>query len=173
MSKPKERQEQQRTYYWRPGSQHKIYAETAALEMQRLLDDHNQRLDAADVLDSAEAPTSPLHSEFEWDDTAAAKQHRLLQARNLMNGIKVSITVMRDKKPQNVEYSFMAAVQKPDGGGRRFNYTSTEYAMREPDLRAELLQNALLELAAFRRKYADLSELSMVFVAIDKVRKAG
>jgi hypothetical protein len=90
-----------------------------------------------------------------------------------MNGIKVSITVVRDKKPVDIEYSFMAAIEKAGSAGRKYHYTSTEYAMKEPDLRAELLQNALLELASFRRKYADLSELSMVFVAIDKVRKTG
>ena len=42
-----------------------------------------------DVLARAEDPYNPLHHHFEWDDEAAAHQHRLKQARNLIQSIEI------------------------------------------------------------------------------------
>jgi hypothetical protein len=44
------------------------------------------------VVSAARAPDSPLHSHFEWDDTKAAAEHRLDQARGLIRTIKVVVT---------------------------------------------------------------------------------
>jgi hypothetical protein len=46
--------------------------------------------------------------------------------------------------------------------------------MSDEDLRPKVLQNALRELAAFKRKYMNLSELAQVIAVIDKtLRKTG
>ena len=41
------------------------------------------------VLDAATKKTSPLHSMFLWDDTAAANEHRKWQARKLIRSVKI------------------------------------------------------------------------------------
>ena len=41
------------------------------------------------VLDAATKETSPLHHLFEWDDTAAANEHRKWQARKLIRSVKI------------------------------------------------------------------------------------
>lgn len=159
-----------KSYSWRPGSQHKIAADVAAEEIQRLASEHDQRLDAETVLAEAENPASPLHAEFEWDDTEAARQHRLQQARCLMNAIRVTFET---PKKQDITISVMTAVSKPGGSSRSCDYTPLHFAMGDEDLRAEVLKTALRELAAFKRKYVELSELAQVIAVIDKtLRKA-
>ena len=155
-------------YSWRPGSQHKVAAEVAATEMTRLLEEHEQRLDAADVVDAAASPMSPLHPEFEWDDSAAALQHRLLQARNLMNSVQV---IFETPKNGSVVTSYMVSIQKQGNDVRKHDYTALAYAMSDEDLRAEVLQTALRELAAFKRKYMNLSELAQVISVINRTLK--
>ena len=44
-----------------------------------------------DVVSFAADPDTELHSRFEWDDTEAAQQYRLWQARQL---IRVTVTVL-------------------------------------------------------------------------------
>lgn len=46
---------------------------------------------ASDVLEMASDPSSPLHKHFEWDDTVAARLHRMDQARRLVRSVKVKI----------------------------------------------------------------------------------
>jgi hypothetical protein len=158
-------------FRWREGSHHKVEAKVAAAEVQALLDKKGDKVEASDVLASAASPRSPLHPEFEWDDTKAAREHRLLQARNLLNAIKVIYVTVEHGEPKSIEYSFVSAIQNTDEGGQAHYYISTEEGLKKPDQRAEMLENALSELRAFRRKYAVLTELASVFAAIDKTTK--
>ena len=41
------------------------------------------------VLDDARDKNHPLHTRFEWDDTAAAEAYRLVQAHALITSVKV------------------------------------------------------------------------------------
>lgn len=50
------------------------------------------QLTASGILKEAKKKTSPLHSLFEWDNTLAAKQYRLAQARSVIKRANVSIT---------------------------------------------------------------------------------
>lgn len=45
-------------------------------ELERLADEHGDRLTEQIVVDAARSPDSPLHSFFEWDDAKAAAKHR-------------------------------------------------------------------------------------------------
>lgn len=56
------------------------------------LEDRKGRLQPDDVLEEAESPDSPLHSFFEWDDSAAARAFRLSQARVLITRVKIVVT---------------------------------------------------------------------------------
>ena len=49
-------------------------------------------LTPADVVKDASDESSPLHSYFTWDDTEAAHQYRLDQARTLIRNVKVEVT---------------------------------------------------------------------------------
>lgn len=153
-------------FQWKPGQSHKVEAEVAAAEIQKLFDENGQRIPAEAVVAVAESPLNPLHPEFEWDDSAAAREHRLLQARNLMNSIVV--LVPRPKGPP-MPTRWTVTVEQPGTGGRKRDYTPMMFALKDVDMRAEVLRTALLELAAFKRKYADLSELAQVIRVIETV----
>lgn len=158
-------------YSWRPGTQHKVQPEVAAAEINRLMEENDNRVDASVVVEAAASPINPLHPEFEWDDTEAAKQHRLLQARNLMNAVQVTF-----ETPKNgtITTAFTCTLEKPGAGGRKRDYAPMAWAMAQPDTRAMVLRQALRELAAFKHKYMNLSELAQVIAVIDKtLRKTG
>ena len=155
---------------WREGSHHKIDAKVAAAEVQRLMEEHGDKVEATDVLEAAESPRNPLHPEFEWSDTKAAREYRLEQARRLLRGIEIVYVRVENGKRTSTSFSFVSAVHNPDDVGAHY-YISTEDGMKQPDQRAEMLANALSELRAFLRKYAVLTELASVFSAIDKTVK--
>jgi len=47
------------------------------------------------VIEDARPVTSPLHDAFTWDDTRAAHERRLDQARTLIRSVKINATVDR------------------------------------------------------------------------------
>ena len=166
MKKNTKKQAYKREYSWVSGSQYKMDATSVGLEVERLLVENEQKLGAPQVVEAARDPLSPIHGAFEWDDTKAAEEHRLHQARKLLQSIQVTILT-----PKGGEVTTRLTVTTETVNPRKRQYTSTEYALADTELRAEVLKQALRELAAFRRRYAELSELSMVFAAIEKTRK--
>jgi hypothetical protein len=69
------------------------------------------------VVDDASDPASPLHAHFQWDDSIAARAHRLDQARALIR-IRVE-TVVGDEV-----FSVPVWVRSPDAEPRDQGYTS-------------------------------------------------
>lgn len=68
---------------------------------------------AESLLKEARKKSCPLRSQFEWDDSLAAHQHRLIQARTMLNSLRV-VVVAENRKPQAV----MAFIQKADKSSR-------------------------------------------------------
>ena len=70
-----------------------------------------------DVVAAAADPAHPLHDSFEWDNDAAATEHRLMQARTLIRTVRVEV-------PQTIgatvqAFVSVAADRKNVGGGYR------------------------------------------------------
>ena len=57
------------------------------------LEDRKGKLTASQVLEVARSPDSPLHPCFEWDDSIAAEQWRLEQARELIRRVKIVVEI--------------------------------------------------------------------------------
>ncbi len=117
-----------------------------------------------DVVDDARNPNSPLHSFFEWDDGAAAEQHRLHQARGLIRSV-VAIYVQPEQPAQRTR----AFVHVPEPGAP--HYRSAPDAMGAKRTRDMVLQRAWRDWQAFRAKYKDLKEFAAMFEAADEVQK--
>lgn len=79
------------------------------------LEQENGDIKPADVVNDARDPTSPLHDFFEWDDTAAADQYRLSQARLLIRRVKIQVTI------QNIPMDVARYVRDPDEPGSYSN----------------------------------------------------
>lgn len=115
------------------------------------------------VVAEARNPKHPLHKKFEWNNTKAAQEYRLWQARQL---IRVCVQILPNiKDPVHVFCSL--STDRPTGQG----YRVTTEVMSEPERRAQLLQDALFDMNTFVKKYAVLKELAEVFQAMQQVRK--
>lgn len=117
-----------------------------------------------DVIADARNPNSPLHSFFEWDDTAAAEQHRLQQARGLIRSV-IAVYVSEDRPAVRAK----AYVHIPDPGAQ--HYREACHAMSQARTRKMVLQRAWRELQAWRDRYKDLKEFSDLIAVIDDVDK--
>ena len=119
---------------------------------------------AEDVVSSAQADDSPLHKYFVWDDTEAAKQYRLWQARQLITAM---VTILPNTKKSVVAYvSLRDDRQYPQGG-----YRAVVDVMSDTELRDQLLAEALADLRTWQRKYNHLKALIPVFEAAERVRR--
>jgi len=125
---------------------------------------NNGLLEPAGVVKEARSEKSPLHSWFDWDETEAAHKWRLHQARNLL---RVMVTYSFSGKRKIVTRVYVSLTTDRGEGG----YRTTVSVMSDPELRAQLLADALDEMKLFERKYAALQELAEVFMAMRKARK--
>lgn len=136
------------------------------------LADANGTVKPADVVRVARRKGTALHEDFAkqglWDDKRAAERARLEYAarvirlyvvRDVSEGstapIRALVSVMEDRKP---------ASGLP--GYRRIGDV-----LKDQTLREQLIQTALSEARALRRKYEHLRELAEIWSAIDSADK--
>lgn len=158
------------TYHWKEGSRLPIDAQAAGESLERLREDRGGRLTPDDVVISARPRRSPLHDAFEWDDSVAAKAHRLNQARYLLRSVEVVIRSDGYSGPRRQSRAFV--VVSGNGDGDR-SYTSVEVAMSSKPLRQQVLAQAWKELEEWRKRYEDYEELAHIFAAIDSEKGGG
>ena len=118
------------------------------------------------VVDAARPESSPLHSRFTWDDTEAAEQYRLWQARTLIRTQIKYIEVEGKATPFRVFVSLTPDREEESGG-----YRVTANVLNDKDMRAQMLRDAMDEMRRFEAKYAGLKELAELFAASRKVRE--
>lgn len=133
-------------------------------ELSRIAEKNGGLLRPEDVVEEASDPRSPLHDQFDWDDTEAAQKWRLHQARNL---IRICVRFLevpgsQEKVPCRVWVS-LTTDRNSDGG-----YRPIDHVLRLKTWREQLLEDAMREAEAFQRKYAMLTELAEVHEAISR-----
>lgn len=110
------------------------------------------------VVDEARDPDHPLHSRFEWDDTIAAERWREEQAAQLIRCTYVDLNESRVRQFVN-----LSSDRKIEPG----TYRAMADVLSDAEMSAQMLQDAMRELKAFRRKYSTLKALAPVFAVID------
>lgn len=136
-------------------------AEIVGRHLETLRERLKGELTPEDVLEDASNPNSPLHSFFEWDDTEAARQHRLKQARGLIRAV-VAIYVRDDAPAVKMRAYVHIADEEP-------HYREMSHAMSVKATREQVLKRALKELTDWKKRYADLKEFSRLFAEIEAV----
>ena len=124
-------------------------------ELERIRLAHGGILRPADVVEFAKNPNTALHSRFEWDDTEAARQYRLVQARET---IRVVVQTTRPTDNATRVYVSLTDDRARDGGG----YRTMDDVMRSAAMREALLKQARADMTRFAQKYQQLTELSAV-----------
>lgn len=120
------------------------------------------KLDPVHVVEAARDETSPLHAHFTWDDSEAAHQFRLMEARKL---IQVHVTILPGSS-EPVQAWVSLRTDRVAGGG----YRPIAQVMSRKALRDQLIAEALADLETWRRKYATLKELADIFAAMDRTK---
>ena len=139
-----------------------IDANAVGRHLEYLKDRCHGELTPQDVLDDAKSHNSPLHTFFEWDDTAAAEQYRLHQARGLIRSV-VAVYVDDVRPAQRMK----AFVHVPEPGAP--HYRDTSHALSQEKTRDLVLKRAWRELVQWKNKYKDLSEFADIVAAADAV----
>ena len=105
----------------------------------------------------------PLYKHFTWDLREAAEAHWTEQARELIRVIRV---VGEDEQPRR---AFLSITTEADGTA----YHALAEVMSSEDLQLRVRRQALRDLEAWQKRYADLKEIcELVQLASDRLRKA-
>jgi hypothetical protein len=169
MAKAKTLKRQAKKYSWNPSARAflKLDAQAVGEELESLFTQYGQQVPAEAVVDKARNPASAMHAGFPWDDKTAAHEHRLEVARHLLRSYRVTLVI-----EGGGERTHRATVARRDKAQpKRRVYSTSEYVLGDAELRAEYVKFALQDFAAARRKYAELSELAIIFAAIDEAMK--
>lgn len=131
-------------------------AETEAIgrELARIAEANGGLLTPDAVVAEARKKDSPLHALFDWDVKAAAHQHWLEQARQLIRSVRVVITTER------TAVSTVAYVRDPDVGPDEQGYVSTVSLIGETERSRSALVGEFSRAAAALRR---ARELAVVF----------
>lgn len=157
-------------YDWKVNLYPSVAAEAAGKHIESLQEEQGT-VTCENLLDSARPDESVIHPCYEWDDSIAAEKYRLGQSKNILsNLVRVEVTEEESAEPK-VTRAFVNVVE-PSGINEHGKYVRIETAMSDGEMRSIVLRRALNELAMFRKKYADLSELARVFDAIREVENA-
>jgi len=151
-------------FFWKAGSSefkhHDPEAVANALEEVRIK--HGQ-LVSAFVVEEARDPENPMHPMFPWDDVEAARLGREAIASRIIRSLCVRV-IRVDAPP--VETRAYVSMPTPKLSRSR-DYRSISSAMADEEGRSVVLRQAWMELRAWKRKYADLSEMALIFDAIE------
>jgi len=126
-----------------------------------------------DVVEEAKSESSPLHDYFEWDNDVAAEKYRLHQARNLINSIIVVIETPEETIEERAFFNVKIEkeVQEVDEEAEiKQAYVPVSVVVKEKSYRDQILEQALREITYWKRKYENLTELSVIFEAIETVK---
>jgi hypothetical protein len=133
-------------------------------ELEILCKQNNGFLRPQEVVEFARNPDTALHTQFEWDDGAAAEKYRLAQARAI---IRVAVIVNPDNQESVRAYVSLTDERDENGG-----YRALAEVLSDEILKDKMLSDALKDLQTFQRKYnrlKDIAEIGIILDAIDGV----
>lgn len=148
-------------YKWQ-GYNYSVNPQTVGEEIEKI-EQKKGKVTPADIVKKAKATSSPLHNLFEWDDKKAADAYRIHTARQVL------CCLVRVEDGQAPTRAFVNIETKAPA--KQGLFVNIQSAMADAMSREIVLKNALLELESFQRKYATLTELSNVFLAIEQLKK--
>lgn len=112
------------------------------------------------IVDLARDESTELHKCFDWDNDIAAEKWRKQQARLIC----ISLTVTVEKKPGVTQVYRVIQHDRNEQA-----YKPIVFTVRQSEEYEQLLKQAKAELAAFRKRYQSIKELSEVIEEIERV----
>ena len=130
----------------------KLKTSTIRQELETIRKRHHGVLKAADVVEFARNDKTALHSRFTWNDTKAAHEHRLWQARTI---IRVTVEVSEESKEPLHVYVSLSDDRKNKGGG----YRSMVDVVADNEKARQMMDDAYHDFQIFERKYRRLDAI--------------
>ena len=143
-------------YQWKVGNFYNINAQEAGEEIERMT--KTGAVTPRRIVEESIPDEAVLHGCFEWDDEKAAGLYREYEAASLLRNI---VTVNIEGAELQEPVRAFVCIQN--------DYKPIDIVIKTEVYKEELLQKAIAELKSFQRKYASLSSLSEVFMAIDSI----
>lgn len=153
-------------YAWKKGFPWANRADPDAVASRILeLSSQGKHPTAWDVLEDGRRIDAPHHNIFEWEDSVAAEQYRLGQARHILRSVVIVRTDTTDaKRPIRAFVHVIPPEQKSAA------YVDIVEAMSNPEMRMQVLEKALEELESWQETYNAYVEFQPVIKAIEEVR---
>lgn len=145
-------------YEWKTGTRHKVKPEIAGAVFEEL--ENKDGLTARTLVDASRPKDAPLHGEFEWDDAVAAERHREYQARILISHLMIRMVEVEEAPPVRAYVSL-----KDDTA----NFENITTVLVDTEKTEALLDIAMKELAAFKKKYSHLEKFAELFAEIERL----
>lgn len=149
---------------FQPGATKHADPNEVGQHLDRLRKEFKGEITPKDVVQDARNPNSPLHPFFEWDDSEAAEQYRLQQARGLIRAVVAVYT--SDDEPAKKMKAYVH-VREPGAN----HYRETQHALSQSSTREAVLRRAWEELQQWKRRYRDLEEFAQLVETIDDTAK--
>ena len=158
------RKEKEMKYQWKRTLKGAPKAQVAGEYLQAIKDSRGGVLTQEIIVSEARKRKSPLHDCFEWNDAAAAVEHRKAQAREILRFLVVVET-------EDVEDCHVRAFISPSDVGRKSDegYFSVSEVADDKALGDAYKQKLLTELLAIQEKIRCYKEFSAVVNAIGTV----
>lgn len=113
-----------------------------------------------ELVDAARPRSSPIHKYFTWDDSIAAENYRLQEARKLVSCLIVEI----DDRPMRAFHN--VRIEKL---GK--TYVNFRTASANEDLWDQVIAQALNEVRIWKQKYQTYQQFKPIFMGIQKVER--
>jgi hypothetical protein len=155
------------SHRWRNGYRiaylDKVEPEIFALRMESLKERTGEQITSAAVVQEARPDGSDIHGLFEWDDSVAADEYRLCQARNALNSLRVVRITDGQQTEERIAY---VHIKEPEEG--RHVYVSSEIVAQRVDYQDQAVEEALRYLKGFQRRYKHLRALEPLIDAVEQ-----
>lgn len=113
-----------------------------------------------EFIKASRSPRAPTHGLFEWNDSAAAREYRLVQARVIVSSIQVEITTLKGKRE---------VVRAYIGSSDRGSYVATLEADSDDLTQAE--QQCVEAMRTFKQRWRMLQLAREVINAMNAVEQ--
>ena len=149
---------------WRPDA-NKFYKNADAQKVAEEILSLGDHAETEEILDMARNESTEIHKLIEWRDDVAAEKYRLEQVRHIQRDLQIVEIGLNKKQPaKKLEIPVRMFYNLKGETG----YRPTPVIIQDEDLHKKLLRTARLELEAFMKKYAILSELHPLIDEIEK-----
>jgi len=117
----------------------------------------------AQIVEMARDPNALLHGCFTWDNGEAAESWRKQEARQILRAVRYY------DAGKDIGRAYEAVRLRTDDGAIRRGYMESKQAASDPDLRMQVLRQAMRQMIALRKRFQSFSELSGVWTQLEDV----